>query len=321
MENVYSDALEAVLRDHCTPAVVRELERGADTAALWKPLQESGFVDSLLPDMGLGLSEVLPMLLTMGYYALPVPLAQSMFARAVLHAAGMTPPVEPIALASFEGQPRTHVADGATATWFLVQQGDKTGLMHRDAAELAPTGIHGDLTVSLAGAPVSTFALPAGALRTIGAAVHAAQMAGAMARVFDLTLQYANDREQFGRHIGKFQAIQHQISVMAEHVAAARMAAQIACCAQGWQPDRMQAAIGKFNVSEAVTPVTSIAHAVHGAIGITAEYDLQCYTRRLHAWRMADGSERYWAREIGAVACQSDGGAVDLMRGWSGETI
>ena len=321
MENVYSDALEAVLRDHCTPAVVRELERGADAAALWAPLQDSGFVDSLLPDVGLGLSELLPMLLTMGYYALPVPLAQSMFARAVLHAAGIAPPVEPIALASFDGQPRTHVADGATATWFLVQQGGDAGLVHRDAADLAPTGIHSDLTVSLACAPVSMFALPAGTLRTIGAALHAAQMAGAMARVFDLTLQYANDREQFGRHIGKFQAIQHQISVMAEHVAAARMAAQIACCAQGWQPDRMQAAIGKFNASEAVTPVTSIAHAVHGAIGITEEYDLQCYTRRLHAWRMADGSERYWAREIGIVASESEAGAVDLIRGWSGEVV
>ncbi|WP_265411523.1 acyl-CoA dehydrogenase family protein, partial [Escherichia coli] len=84
----------------------------------------------------------------------------------------------------------------------------------------------------------------------------------------------------------------------AEYVAAARMAAQIACSAAGAMPDRMQAAIGKFNASDAVVPVTSIAHAVHGAIGVTEEYELQRYTRRLHAWRVADGSDRYWAREI-----------------------
>ena len=61
----------------------------------------------------------------------------------------------------------------------------------------------------------------------------------------------------------------------------------------------MRVAIGKLNACEAVAPVASGAHAVHGAIGITEEYDLQLFTRRLHAWRLADGSERYWARVIG----------------------
>lgn len=324
MENVYSDALDALLRDRCTVSVVRESEAGGDAAPLWQVLEESGFADSLLPDAGLSLGDVLPMLVTMGYYALPLPLAQTMFARALLHAGGVPVPAGPMALAVDDGAGGVRVADGATAAWFLLQRGDRVHLVSREAAGVTPTGVHGDLAVNLAAnvAPRSTsaFALPAGTLRTIGAALHAAQMAGAMARVFALTLQYANDRAQFGRNIGKFQAIQHQISVMAEQVAATRMAAQIGgAAAQGWLPDPMQAAIAKFNASEAVTPVTSIAHAVHGAIGVTAEYDLQVFTRRLHAWRMADGSERYWAREIGAQACAAEGGAVDLIRHWGGE--
>lgn len=330
MDNAYSDAVESLLHDHCTPAVVRGIEAGADASALWTLLHESGFADCLLPEAALTLHDVFPMLRVMGQYVLPVPLAQTMFARAVLHAAGAQIPDGPIALASVDGQARVRVADGATAQWFLIQHGAEARLVRRDAADVRPTGVHGDLTVSVAAwstssAPAAqsakSLALAPGALRTMGAALHAAQLAGAMAHTFEMTLQYANDRTQFGRPIGKFQAIQHQVSVMAEHVAAARMAAQLACAADGWQPDPMRAAIGKFNTSDAVTPVTSIAHAVHGAIGITAEYDLQLLTRRLHAWRMADGSERYWAGEIGAAACNDGGGAVDLIRRWSGEAV
>ncbi|RZT36369.1 acyl-CoA dehydrogenase family protein [Cupriavidus agavae] len=319
MENVYSDALEAVLRDLCTPADVRAIEAGASPAPLWDALQQSGFADSLLPDAGLALADALPMLVTMGQYALPVPLAQTMFARAVLQAAGVPLPDGPIALASREGAARAHVADGATAAWFLVQQDGAASLVARDAAAVQATGVHGDLTVSIGECGGQAFALAPGTLRTMGAALHSALLAGAMARTFDLTLQYANDRAQFGRNIGKFQAIQHQISVMAEQVAAVRMAAQIACAADGWQPERMRAAIGKCNASEAVAAVSAIAHAVHGALGITAEYDLQLFTRRLHAWRLADGSERYWAREIGAAVCDAQGGTVDQIRQWAGE--
>ncbi|QWC92022.1 acyl-CoA dehydrogenase family protein [Cupriavidus metallidurans] len=326
MYNEYSEALEALLRDHCTPAVVRQIESGGSGADLWRLLDESGFADSLLPEAGLSLADVAPMLFVMGRHVLPVPLAQTMFARAVLRMAGVEVPEGregPIALADFDGAQRTHVPCGATATWFLVQDGAEAALVHREAAALSPTGVRDDLTLSLGevgtqGFP-QRFPLPAGLLRSVGACLHAVQMAGAMSSVFDLTLQYANDRAQFGRNIGKFQAIQHQISVMAEQVAAVRMAAQIACAADGWQPDRLRAAIGKFNASDAVTAVTSIAHAVHGAIGVTAEYDLQLYTRRLHAWRLADGSERYWARELGEATCEADGLTVDLIREWSGE--
>ncbi|MCY1547718.1 hypothetical protein D9M68_837880 [compost metagenome] len=45
--------------------------------------------------------------------------------------------------------------------------------------------------------------------------------------------------------------------------------------------------------------VASTAHALHGAIGVTEEFDLQLYSRRLHEWRMADGSETYWNRIVG----------------------
>ena len=49
---------------------------------------------------------------------------------------------------------------------------------------------------------------------------------------------------------------------------------------------RCACAVAKARTSEAAVTVAAIAHAVHGAIGITEEFDLQLYTRRLHAWRV-----------------------------------
>lgn len=324
MHNTYSDALDALLRDHCQPATVRAIEQSADPAPLWQTLLDSGFADCLLPEpaggAGLSLSDLTPVLYVLGRHAMPLPLAQTLYARALLQAHGVKVPAGPIALASLDdGSPATLVADARHAGWFLVQDGTRCVLLPASAAGAEPTGAHADLTVRLPrpGAQAAAFELPAGTLRTIGACLHAAQMAGALSQVMDMTLQYANDRLQFGRAIGKFQAIQHQISEMAEHVAAARLAAQIACDGSGSQPDPVRAAIGKLRASDAVTPVAAIAHAVHGAIGITEEFDLQLYTRRLHAWRVADGSERWWSRVLGELVCaEPSRGAVELVREW-----
>ncbi|MNL54800.1 Acryloyl-CoA reductase (NADH) [compost metagenome] len=139
-------------------------------------------------------------------------------------------------------------------------------------------------------------------------------MAGAMERVLDMTLAHANTRTQFGRAIGRFQAVQQQISVMAEQVWAARMGAQLAFQGRDGLPQAMLAAVGKARASQAAPLVADIAHAVHGAMGITAEFDLQLYTRRLRDWRRAAGSESYWHERIGAHALASNASALDTVR-------
>jgi len=120
-----------------------------------------------------------------------------------------------------------------------------------------------------------------------------------MERMFSMTLGYCNDRVQFGKAIGKFQAVQHQLSVMAEHVACAGVAAELAFKAGAKVPALLTAATAKARTSASVPLVASTAHALHGAIGVTEEFDLQLYSRRLHEWRMADGSEAYWNRIVG----------------------
>src|SRR6202041_541173 len=77
--------------------------------------------------------------------------------------------------------------------------------------------------LSAAGAPGEIRALPDGIdaelVMRLGALMRAAQMAGAMEAALDITASYATERVQFGRPIGKFQAIQQQMAVLAEHAA------------------------------------------------------------------------------------------------------
>ncbi|WP_261006790.1 acyl-CoA dehydrogenase family protein, partial [Bordetella pertussis] len=81
------------------------------------------------------------------------------------------------------------------------------------------------------------------------------------------------------------------------------------------QPALLPAAIAKARASEAAALAANTAHAVHGAIGVTEEYDLQLYTRRLHGWRLAHGSEAYWHQVVGAALMGSGDGAVQFVRG------
>jgi acyl-CoA dehydrogenase len=104
------------------------------------------------------------------------------------------------------------------------------------------------------------------------------------------TVEYARTRVQFGKPIASFQAIQQQLAVLAGHTAAAGMAAA-AAVADLESPARLahSAAVAKVRCGEAAGAAASIAHQVHGAIGITKEHSLH-FATRLWSWRA--GSDR-----------------------------
>jgi acyl-CoA dehydrogenase len=85
------------------------------------------------------------------------------------------------------------------------------------------------------------------------------------------------------------------------------------CDAEGAWPKPLRAGMAKARASEAVALVAPLAHAIHGAIGVTAELDLQLYTRRLHDWRADFGSERIWNLAVGRALLASGDSALDFM--------
>ncbi|CAI10530.1 putative acyl-CoA dehydrogenase (plasmid) [Aromatoleum aromaticum EbN1] len=311
---MFVEAIEKILEDHCSPAEVRNVESGCGSPApLWESVAEAGFLELLGSDEqgggGLTLAELFPVIAAFGRHAMPLPFAQSIVARALL-APGGEVPAGMLTLGAgcrrIDGRiVCPMVPFGVVADYVLVDEGDSLLVLPCAAAQRTPTGVSRSLVATLSWAeatPHARLAAQGVHVQPFSAAIHAALISGALHRVLEMTLQYANDRSQFGKSIGKFQAIQHQISVMAENVAAASMAAEAAFQGEASQPALLPSGMAKARASEAAVQAAAIAHAVHGAIGVTEEYDLQLYTRRLHEWRMAHGSEDYWNLIVGRLA-------------------
>jgi acyl-CoA dehydrogenase len=316
MDDLLEDAVRQLLRGVCTLDAVRAIEAGGDHRQLWQAIDEAGFADALVPEAqggaGLALHDVFGVLTLCGAHAVPVPPGETMLVRGWLARAGVALPAGSIVIGEAEDQAGDLVCPllrmGRVADHVLLARGGALRLLPLATAQATPAGFVLDVALRWPADAWATAIAVAGEpqqLRALHATLLAAQLAGALRAVFDRTLAYANDRQQFGRPIGKFQAIQHQLAEMAEQVFAARMAAQIGCRAANLVPDPLHAAIAKARTSEAALEVASLAHAIHGAIGFTAEFDLQLYTRRLHAWRQAAGSESYWHGVAGRLHLDS----------------
>ncbi|WP_096699508.1 acyl-CoA dehydrogenase family protein [Polaromonas sp. AER18D-145] len=324
---MFAQAIEDILQDQCTPAVVRAIEAGGSPLKLWQALQGAGFLELIAPEAaggaGLALAELFPILSSFGRYTVPVPVAQTIVARALLGPSCAMPAGMITLAAALRREAGGAIVCpltpyGQVADFVLARDGDALLLLPAAAAQREASGVHGSLAATLRwpdDESAVTHVPGAGPLLPVfAAALHAALLSGAMTRVFEMTLQHCNDRVQFGKTLGKFQAVQHQLSVMAEHVAAASMAAEAAFYTDAAAPSLLAAAMAKSRTSEAAVLVASIAHALHGAIGVAEEYDLQLLTRRLHEWRIAHGSEAHWNVLIGNSVLAADVSIVDFVR-------
>ncbi len=294
------------LLDDISPSTaVRSAEVG-HAHDIWLKLSESGFLDALVSerDGGAGLQprDVANLLLASGRRLLPAPFGETMVARALATRAGMRLPTTPILLwpENSQGKLRSSLAPvWAGATHALVQRGDQVSLRALGQFAAPADGYALPAATLATAAPVASFTLEPDALLSWSATLTAVAMAGAMAGVLDMTIDHVNTREQFGRKLGQFQAIQHQLAIMAEQTTATCTAARIALSRPLPGPSCLDAAAAKIAANEAAKIVCAIAHAAHGAIGVTAEHDLQLYTRRIKRAVASVGSSAFWADQIG----------------------
>ncbi|MEM5388785.1 acyl-CoA dehydrogenase family protein [Paraburkholderia phymatum] len=314
MDQLLTDAFEQFLADRCGPQTVRRIEDGEAPVALWKDIHESGFIDALVPverdGAGLGWRDATGLVLLCGRYAVPLPAAHTLLARAALACANAEIPTGPITIAD-----RVRIGPGGAISASAVQFGQTSSwvwskvdgtdcLLPTADAERQRSGGNGSLSADLHWKRFPATGLRFTGtcdLRAAGAAITAALLAGAMERAGELTIGYANERIQFGKAIGKLQAIQQQLSVLCEQMYAARTAALIGLTSADHTIDSLRAATAKSRASEAAVTVAAVSHAVHGAIGVTEEYDLQLFTRRLHDWRRDYGSEGFWNARLGSA--------------------
>jgi alkylation response protein AidB-like acyl-CoA dehydrogenase len=128
----------------------------------------------------------------------------------------------------------------------------------------------------------------------------ASEMAGAMQRVLEITVEYAKTRKQFGKPIGQFQAVQHLCADMLVLAESSRSAAGYAAWAlQEAAPGaRTAVSVAKSYVGEACREVINRGIQVHGGMGFTWENDLHLYYRRAKASEIAFGDAAFHRERI-----------------------
>jgi alkylation response protein AidB-like acyl-CoA dehydrogenase len=295
MRQMLLDTAEKIFADHCDKPLLDSAEQGVFPDSLKGLILDGGFQQLAMTGSGVELPDALAVLRVAGRFALPLPLAEMLLANRWL---------------------------GSDAHFASVGLGDASGASGvpwgRAVETVIAIGISGeafvltDLTVtpgtSLAGEPRDR--VLAGSARPLEldedayallALSRAVLMAGGLERALSLSLEYVNEREQFGRPISKFQAIQHHMAVMAAETAAAIRAADAGLAGIGSPRMLEEVAAAKARVGEAVGVVAELAHQVHGAMGYTHEHQLHHTTRRLWAWRDEYGTERVWQERLGRM--------------------
>ena len=295
------DTASKIFTDHCDKALLDRCEQGDFAEDLWRQIMANGFHQLGDAASGTTPTDIFAFLKVCGRFAVPLPMAELLLGHS--WAVAQLAPCE--GLVSIGRQHGKHVMQvpwGRRAQRVFgveensqvvcvadapvcVQEGSNMAAEARDTIELGPD----TQQITLSDDPFAQMALARTNL-----------MAGTLQSTLDLGLQFAAEREQFGRSISKFQAIQHSLAVVAAEVAAAQRAADAGVDALGTDRFIAEVAASKARVGEAVGIVAEQVHQVHGAMGFTHEHRLHHFTRRLWAWRDEWGNETHWQRVLGA---------------------
>jgi len=119
----------------------------------------------------------------------------------------------------------------------------------------------------------------------------AAQSVGLSQSALELAVKYAKQREQFGRPIADFQAVQFMIADMAVQVEAARLLTYRAADSydRGFSYAK-EAAMAKLYASEAANRIVSLGVQIHGAYGCSKEYTIERLFREARVFSIYEGT-------------------------------
>lgn len=330
-----SEAAERLFSQRCDSRLVAAADEGHWPADLWSAAEDLGPHQLLVPESLGGAGgdwvDACALLERAAAHSAPLPLAATLLAGWLRGRAGLAPAAGPACVAFTDARLVTmgeggraslavsgvhgaahagHVAvvisdenGGVQLLWLPLRGGGHIGVEHCGQASASVTCSEVPLKPSVSAGPDDAWciALPgigAPEVRARAALLTAAQIAGALGHLLQLALAYTSERVQFGRAIGQFQAVQHQLAQLAEEAAAARVAARAAAATEDPRWFVAAAAAAKVRAGEAAGLGARIAHQLHGAIGVTAEHTLHHSTRRLQRWRDEHGGEAVWARAL-----------------------
>ena len=218
---------------------------------------------------------------------------------------------------------RRLVPFGAIANLVLATHGSQVLGFSRDSCSVAAraedlaSGAHAFWVLDPAGAAVRVLGTGDAAIRQYRTAesewklLTAFWLVGIARQAVEIGARYAQERIQFGRPIGSFQAIAHPLADCATRVDGAELLAMEAAWASVEEPQRfaLLSAMAFAWASQTALRATGVSLHTHGGYGFSTEYDIQLYYRRACGLSMLAGGAREQLQSVGERCMQALGDA------------
>jgi len=297
---------------------------------LWRILEEAGLARlTSTPDTGAGPRELAITLYGLARHAGSVPLAETDALAGWLGLqAGIELPDGPmtVAIADADADGLRITGTARSVPWARSCAAVLVAVRGADGLRVGLVECADNVREAhnLAGEPrdAITFDIPAHQFRVVNAALgdeivrrgawsRCVQIIGALDAAAALSVNHTRERVQFGRPLSAFQAVQQSLAGMAGEIERARAAVELAvdtAAEQGFDSADTDYAVtvAKVAVGRAVGPVTTVAHQLHGAIGVTREHPLWLFTLRAQSWANDYGTTAHYARRLGRLALSAE---------------
>ncbi len=284
----------------------------ADDRALFAAAADQGWTALIVPEahggLGLGYVELAVVCEEMGRACMPGPLFATIVATSAIVRAGSEEQkqrwLEPIGAGEMRATlalGNEFVLDAGVADLIVRFTDDGLDEVEKKGVRRTPSMDETRKLYSI-DAPAGTGARNEGALDVARVAL-CAEMVGGMQWILETSVDYAKTRQQFGKVIGSFQAVQHQCADMLLLTESARSATLYAAWAltHGDPGAALATSIAKAYCSDAYREVANRGVQVHGGIGFTWEHDLQLYYKRSKASETTFGDATFHRERIATL--------------------
>lgn len=307
---------------------------------VWREMCEMGWLGLHVPESaggsGLGLQEFCALTEELGASLVPEPLIPAAMAAQLLPASHLDAVLagERIVLPAWQEEAHSIEPTGVSALRdgrlsgrklfvpmaaggdaFLVTVPGGLALVARDAPglhlETQPTQDGGNIgTLTFDNTPAESIPGDAAPALEQSIIATAAYLLGLMDRAFGMTLEYLKTREQFGRRIGSFQALQHRSADLQIQLALTRATVNAAAATMDRTNDtrlrQAAASRAKARASDAASVITRGCIQLHGGIGYTDQYDIGLFLRKMMVLAPLFGSAALHRARFRLVAPDQD---------------